>query len=689
VDIACEPDWSKEKRGVVHLLLFGSSWCSASLINNTDLDCTPYVLTARHCIGNASEAAGTTFRFKYQRANCGSGAAPMNNVLTGSSLRATWSATDFTLLEMNQAPLATFEAYFNGWSRVDDPTQFPGATCIHHPSGDAKKISFELDGVVFGQSYGPDHWRIPDWNPTAHGEGTTEGGSSGSPLFDTPDPIGDEPHIIGQLHGGLAACFNSQWDEYGRFDLSWTGGGSMSSRLSDWLDPGSGASPTTFGGLDHAVCLNPLPELSFAEFFMSDALGNNNGFPEPSEEIDLRVSLTNTGAGAATGVEGTLSTTKPGVTITNDTAAWRTIVVGGTQTQEDPPFRVAIDGDFPCDLAGELIPLTLSVSYDQSTAPERMQFGLRVGLPVPDEVFSDDLEPEQENGWRSFGVGGGGWSLIDSADPNNYSSPTHSWYAEDVVTASQAALTMPQQPPNHPQTPMIDVLPDHATLRFQHRFLTENNIDGGVLEYSIDGAISWHDITYDLATGQPKDRFIANGYNGHSLALNNRAAWEGDSGGWQQVEVDLADFAGEVLGLRFVFVTNDGNVVEVDGWYIDDVLVEYTKYTCPILGPPSEVTGLLLGRPAEDKISLSYDAPPYGAGFGGPVEAYTIQTASLPGPIGVQFHMNLGNTTSTEMSTDQLPDGQGLLIVGENTQGPGPTGSDSEGNPRPPAEPTP
>jgi hypothetical protein len=74
------------------------------------------------------------------------------------------------------------------------------------------------------------------WAPG--GVGTTEGGSSGSPLY-SPDR-----RVIGQLHGGLASCSTTgaaHSDYYGRIFTSWTGGGSSASRLSDWLDPsGSG-----------------------------------------------------------------------------------------------------------------------------------------------------------------------------------------------------------------------------------------------------------------------------------------------------------------------------------------------------------------------------------------------------------------------------------------------------------------
>lgn len=67
------------------------------------------------------------------------------------------------------------------------------------------------------------HWDI----------GTTEPGSSGSPLFN------QDNRVIGQLHGGDAACDNDESDWYGAFYASWTGGDKSSSRLLDWLDPGN------------------------------------------------------------------------------------------------------------------------------------------------------------------------------------------------------------------------------------------------------------------------------------------------------------------------------------------------------------------------------------------------------------------------------------------------------------------
>jgi hypothetical protein len=80
------------------------------------------------------------------------------------------------------------------------------------------------------------HLRVSSWD-----EGTTEPGSSGCPLFD-PDA-----HIVGQLHGGSADCGNALSDWFGLFSRSWSGGGSSTTRLSNWLDP-CGTAPTTLDG---------------------------------------------------------------------------------------------------------------------------------------------------------------------------------------------------------------------------------------------------------------------------------------------------------------------------------------------------------------------------------------------------------------------------------------------------------
>jgi hypothetical protein len=215
------------------MLVSGNSgFCSGSLINNTLNNGKPYVLTANHCYSNP---ATWVFRFNWQSAGCNNPAAePTFQSLSGAVLRSRASASDFCLVEITgglqggTVP-AAFTPYFNGWDNSGNtPTSAVG---IHHPSGDIKKISFENDPLIsttFGGSPANSHWGVTGWD-----EGVTEGGSSGSPLFD------QNHRIIGQLHGGASACGAPVLsDEYGKISYSWTPANSDSTnQLKYWLDP--------------------------------------------------------------------------------------------------------------------------------------------------------------------------------------------------------------------------------------------------------------------------------------------------------------------------------------------------------------------------------------------------------------------------------------------------------------------
>ncbi|NNE27131.1 MAG: T9SS type A sorting domain-containing protein, partial [Saprospiraceae bacterium] len=99
--------------------------------------------------------------------------------------------------------------------------------CIHHPGVEDKRISFEFNPISYDPTNGDTtNILVNDWDI-----GTTEGGSSGSPLFNT------KKQIIGQLEGGFAACGNDDSDSYGWFRRSWFGDGDSTNSLQYWLDP--------------------------------------------------------------------------------------------------------------------------------------------------------------------------------------------------------------------------------------------------------------------------------------------------------------------------------------------------------------------------------------------------------------------------------------------------------------------
>ncbi|MBE0536045.1 MAG: trypsin-like peptidase domain-containing protein [Phycisphaerae bacterium] len=247
VNVACtEGDpWRDQIRAVAMYQIsgsLGSITCTGTLVNNTAEDGKPYFLTGYHCFdevdglsdctiaGASAIAASLIVYWKYQAGTCSGTSGSMKLYQAGGAYRAGYCDSDFALLELDAAPVSAADVFFAGWDRG---SAAPGsAVAIHHPSGDIKKISVEqhpLTVTSFGEKSSPGdgtHLRVADWDV-----GTTESGSSGCPLF---NPAG---RLVGQLHGGDAACTNNLPDWFGRFYKSWSGGGTAATRLRDWLDP--------------------------------------------------------------------------------------------------------------------------------------------------------------------------------------------------------------------------------------------------------------------------------------------------------------------------------------------------------------------------------------------------------------------------------------------------------------------
>lgn len=232
IDVTCPQGapWVQQIPAIAAISTGGSIFCTGAMLNNTAQDRRNFFLTANHCGVTSGVASSLVCYWNYRQPTCGGTGANLLQFTTGATFRSTATATDFTLVELNQTPNPAWGVTYLGWNRgTGDAT---AATAIHHPSGDAKKISFEYQATATTSYSGTavpgngTHIRVIDWD-----DGTTEPGSSGSPLFD------QNRRVIGQLHGGGAACGNNLSDWYGRFSGSWTGGGTNATRLSNWLDP--------------------------------------------------------------------------------------------------------------------------------------------------------------------------------------------------------------------------------------------------------------------------------------------------------------------------------------------------------------------------------------------------------------------------------------------------------------------
>ena len=244
-DVVCFAEWSAESDAVALVLLSdGTELCSGSLLMTANYSFRPYFLSAFHCIDASqngvlsdteiSDAQRWLLKFQYKKNDCNGNAATTGITYNSATFRAAWNDSDFALLEMNSSPVGDSRFSWLGWDRTgNNPTSGTG---IHHPAGDVMKISFDNNAITSntnilnwpGGVTSPvnSHWTV-NWD-----SGVTEGGSSGSPLFN------QDKRVVGQLHGGNSSCTSSDLrDWYGRFNISWTGGGTNTTRLSNWLDP--------------------------------------------------------------------------------------------------------------------------------------------------------------------------------------------------------------------------------------------------------------------------------------------------------------------------------------------------------------------------------------------------------------------------------------------------------------------
>lgn len=242
-DVECYSDWDNESKAVALVLLAnGDELCSGSLLNNTAQNFRAYFLTAFHCAdcdpkdGTISsdeeyDTENWMFRFHYKKTECDGSEVATYFTYTQDEIRAAWNTTDFILVEMQESPLFNQKLSFLGWDNSGDaPNE---AICIHHPSGDVMKISFDDESPT--SEFNNTHWLVDTWDI-----GNTEPGSSGSPLFNQND------RVVGQDHmGDLIApiCHEEKGTYFGKFSNSWTGDSTNTTRLSNWLDPcGTGVS---------------------------------------------------------------------------------------------------------------------------------------------------------------------------------------------------------------------------------------------------------------------------------------------------------------------------------------------------------------------------------------------------------------------------------------------------------------
>ena len=204
-------------------------FCSGTMINNSKGDGKQLLLTANHCV--FTDLSNSIAGFNYESLGCGN-----ENLISspktahGMKLLARASTSDFALFEVIEKIPQSYNVYLSGWdANIPNLSISDTFGCIHHPSGDVKKISLyngKMELTSWSEGPSKYHLMIPKWS-----RGVTEPGSSGSPLFNS------KGNFIGQLHGGASSCGNPFGsDLFGGFSFSFNENGSGVT-LKPFLDP--------------------------------------------------------------------------------------------------------------------------------------------------------------------------------------------------------------------------------------------------------------------------------------------------------------------------------------------------------------------------------------------------------------------------------------------------------------------
>ncbi len=348
--------------------------------------------------------------------------------------------------------------------------------------------------------------RIPD-NNTAD-EGDTPGvigapddrnysiGRNGWVVVDMQYPIPDGPgNDIIIYEGDTSAegytCFASEtidgpWHSLGigngttEFDLA--NGGLIDAQFVKIVDDGDGNQTVPDAGfdLDAVGALEQVQGvyIAFLGYEIDEMIGNNNGFIDPGETIDMLVSIRNNGTQLAEEVNGLLSTTSPYVTMNNGDVYFGNLNSGQTGYGI---FTFTVDTVTPI---GQLLAFNLDITANAGTYNTNFNISCIVGIMV------EDFE---NNNFESFDWlfgGNANWITTTGAYEGIYCAKS------GTISHNQATSLMLT----------VDVVAD-GEISFYRKVSSEANYD--YLRFYVDntqlgswsGTSDWNQETYPVSAG--------------------------------------------------------------------------------------------------------------------------------------------------------------------------------------------
>ncbi len=205
--------------------------------------------------------------------------------------------------------------------------------------------------------------------------------AGGVVTFDASSPISDVPSLPefgrdGVINATYMGDYNQAVGTTNGFSVVW-------SDNRDDLPGGAGRKdPNVYFASIPVSGAPPVSNLVFTSAALSG--GNGNGVIDINECNEVNVTISNVGGASATGITGTLTSSTPGVVITQGSSAYPDVISGGSATNTTA-FQVSTTAAFVC---GTPVQLTLTVNYSDGTGT--FNFSLQSGIVGAASSFSNN-----------------------------------------------------------------------------------------------------------------------------------------------------------------------------------------------------------------------------------------------------------------------------------------------------------
>ncbi len=215
----------------------------------------------------------------------------------------------------------------------------------------------------------------------------------------------------------------------------------------------------------------------------------------------------------------------------------------------------------PDNINNNIVPVDqkLSIVLWQKTGPNESDLAWLAYKDLSQNDFFDDVE-SGENGWTASGL----WHISE----HRSESSSHSWYygREGTWNYNTGATNS-----GYIETPAISLCGfSNATLKFWSWYHTEDNWLSGYFERINAKDLKYVEILDEGGNTLKSYQIIDPAYVAPATPADKLPQVMSS---WDELEIILDDYVGQVIKVRFEFNTWDNIFNNYEGWYIDDIKI--------------------------------------------------------------------------------------------------------------------